>query len=197
MAIYNVIVFSAVARRRGGGQRGLAPQWFSGKYRKENGWTIYYYWPPRFFELATALVFGLGFNFLLLFCVDKTVYKQEIKIPPHTYVSTYISPKGLSLCTFPVVRKSFKENKSFLCILSDRLFPKKKTNYVTKIHHIIIIKSVHAGRYGVCPYRLLRGAMVRRRYLDAMITEKCSNATIARMITKPRSWSWWIHCSIR
>ena len=127
MAIYNVIVFSAVARRRGGGGKGaLPPNDFQVlKYRKENGWTIYYYWPPRFFELATALVFGLGFNFLLLFCVDKTVYKQEIKIPPHTYVSTYISPKGLSLCTFPVVRKSFKENKSFLCILSDRLFPKK------------------------------------------------------------------------
>ena len=28
-------------------------------------------------------------------------------------------------------------------------FSQKKTNYVTKIHHIIIIKSVHAGRYGV------------------------------------------------
>ena len=121
------------------------------------------------------------------------MYKQEIKIYQKRYILTYILPKGLSFCTFPVVRKSFKENKSFLCILSDRLFPKKdKLRDKNPPHHHHQKCPCRAVR---CPYRLLRGALVRR-YLDAMITEKCSSATIARLITKPWSWSWWIYCRI-
>ena len=89
-------------------------------------WTIYYRWPPNFLSCLQPWSFSGLWLFIVILCRQNCVQTGNKNSTTHVRtLLTYILPKGLSFCTFPVVRKSFKENKSFLCILSDRLFPKK------------------------------------------------------------------------